>query len=166
MRNTSESSSCGGKKLVLKISRKVDELDLDKTAAYSLLGHVYYLRGDCGEALRVYEGSLDPPKGRNDFRLAHVARASAKLGKTKGAKQILAEILDIRSQQYIPALPVFELYMAFGDIDGGFEYLQRATTEELLLFSPALKTDQAYDEIRSDPRFAAVLRRLGLSSES
>ena len=50
---------------------------------------------------------------------------------------------------------------ALGEIDTGFEYLEKAYEEhDFFLF--CLKIDPAFDAIRSDPRDISLLKRMGL----
>ncbi len=52
-------------------------------------------------------------------------------------------------------------YAVLGDVDSAFEYLERAYAErdgDLTW----LQADPAFDSLRSDPRYADLLRRMGL----
>ena len=51
--------------------------------------------------------------------------------------------------------------MALGDKDRAFQWLDRCY-EERSPWLGWLKTDPALDPLRSDPRFADLLRRIGL----
>jgi serine/threonine protein kinase/tetratricopeptide (TPR) repeat protein len=59
-----------------------------------------------------------------------------------------------------PAM-VAETYMRLGDKDAAFRWLERAYSERdgLLVF---LESDPAWDPLRADPRFAALVHRIGL----
>ncbi|MGB6484701.1 MAG: winged helix-turn-helix domain-containing protein [Candidatus Acidiferrales bacterium] len=53
-------------------------------------------------------------------------------------------------------------YAGMGDRDNLFAYLQEALQQHLNILT-ALKVDPVYDPYRSDPRFQALLRRVGLA---
>jgi len=54
------------------------------------------------------------------------------------------------------------VYIGLGDKDRTFEWLGQAV-EERGEFVTWLKTEPLYDPLRSDPRFAELLRRLKLA---
>ncbi|MGB6875154.1 MAG: winged helix-turn-helix domain-containing protein [Candidatus Acidiferrales bacterium] len=54
------------------------------------------------------------------------------------------------------------VYAGLGDRDEFFAYLQEALQQHLNILT-ALKVDPVYDPYRSDPRFQAVLRKVGLA---
>jgi hypothetical protein len=54
------------------------------------------------------------------------------------------------------------IYSKLGDADNSIRYLERAFTEHSsdLVF---LNTEAYFDPVRSDPRFQAMVRRVGLT---
>jgi len=86
----------------------------------------------------------------------------AKAGQRDEALKIL-NLLDERISrgEYVPALNVAFIYSELGDKDQAFVWLDKAFEEsEGRLLN--LKTEPALDAVRSDPRFAELLRRLGM----
>jgi hypothetical protein len=71
------------------------------------------------------------------------------------------ELLEISKQRYVPPASVAAIYAALGDKDEAFAWLEKAeeTRDGILV---RLKVDSRYDSLRSDPRFADFVRRLGL----
>jgi hypothetical protein len=64
--------------------------------------------------------------------------------------------------QHFDPLPIALAYIGLNDKDQAFAWLNRAVANR----SPslvALKVDPIYDSLRSDPRFAAILRHVGLA---
>ena len=83
----------------------------------------------------------------------------ARHGRRKEAVAILAELTQIRKTQYVDAYFMAVLMDALGDSDQAFQELERAYHEKSpLLF--ALRVDPRLDNLRQDPRFATLLRRL------
>jgi hypothetical protein len=58
-------------------------------------------------------------------------------------------------------LAISKVYFALGDKDRGFYWLEKSVNDHELTLD--LKAEPLYDVIRSDPRFAALLRRMSLS---
>ena len=62
----------------------------------------------------------------------------------------------------VTPLHMVDFYASLGEKDRAFEWLEKAYEERarLLVF---INIDPAYDSLRSDPRFADLLRRIGLA---
>jgi len=82
-----------------------------------------------------------------------------------GWKGALGKAIEVRKAQrnagYSSAYKIAALYADLGDRDHAFEWLDTAYRErnDLML---SLKTDFLLDSLRSDPRFAELVRRVGL----
>ncbi len=80
----------------------------------------------------------------------------------RGVCQKRIDILKERSKKsYVPASEIAFDYIRLGENDQAFEWLQRAYKERdpMLRF---LNANPIYDKIRSDPRFTALLKKMGL----
>jgi tetratricopeptide (TPR) repeat protein len=83
----------------------------------------------------------------------------AKHGRRKDAVSILAELTQARKTHYVDAYFMAVLMDALGDPDQAFQELERAYHEKsACLF--ALGVDPRLDNLRKDPRFAALLGRV------
>jgi serine/threonine protein kinase len=99
---------------------------------------------------------------RNDSEFASALEQGFRSAGWKGA---LAKGIEIRQAQrktgYFSAFIIATLYADLGDKDQAFRWLNTAYQErDWLLLS--LKTDFLLDPIRSDPRFAELVRKVGL----
>jgi TolB-like protein len=74
--------------------------------------------------------------------------------------ELLMEKVD-RPPQESPGI-VASLYALSGDKDNAFKWLDRAYAEHDGMGSGSLKCDPGFKNLRSDPRFGAFLRRMGL----
>ena len=87
----------------------------------------------------------------------------ARMGKPAEARALLDELIARREQgDYVPATPIGATFVALGDKESALEWLDRAyadRTHDLYL----LKVNPRFDPLRGDPRFIALLRRMGLS---
>jgi hypothetical protein len=66
------------------------------------------------------------------------------------------------AQGYVPPSSFAWIHLGLGEVNTCFEWLNRAVDECDQLLMP-IKTYGFLDPIRSDPRFAALLQKLGLS---
>jgi tetratricopeptide (TPR) repeat protein len=130
---------------------------------YLYLGRLFY-----GESL---EHSGKHTQALEQYRLAVIMSPDlpwlqavegaclAKHGRRKEALAILAELTQIRKNQYVDAYFMAVLMDGLGDPDQAFQELERAYHEKSpLLF--ALGVDPRLDNLRNDPRFAALLNRV------
>jgi tetratricopeptide (TPR) repeat protein len=97
---------------------------------------------------------------RSAFYLGILGWALGTAGKKDDARRIHEEMRA--KMQGAPALaPEVWLLGAIGELDAAFEVLERAEREyHATLYYPGWP---GFDPLRSDPRFAAFLSRLGLS---
>jgi pentatricopeptide repeat protein len=88
-------------------------------------------------------------------------RAYAHAGRRSDALRLLAELKRRRNAGYIPAGAFVNAYLGLGDNEQAFYWLEQAYKEQsnILQF---LKSHPYFDPIRGDPRFADLVRRVGL----
>jgi len=65
-------------------------------------------------------------------------------------------------QRYISPGSIALIYAALGDKDQAFAWLEKADKGRDGILA-RLKVDPRFDSLRSDPRFADLVRRVGLS---
>jgi serine/threonine protein kinase/Tfp pilus assembly protein PilF len=87
--------------------------------------------------------------------------AHAKLGNEDEARKILNDLIARSNKGYVPPSGIARLYIALGETDPAFEWLTRAF-EKRDFFLRYLKVERTFDPIRSDPRCADLLRKMGL----
>jgi TolB-like protein/Tfp pilus assembly protein PilF len=124
------------------------------------LGAIHLRQGKAQQAL--VEFRLGVEKARNDpLSRAHLAWALSKIGRVSEARDILREITapphDSEEPFYYAAV-----YAALGDRDTAFHWLGRAFQEHDVNLR-LLKTHPYLDDLRSDPRFPAYLKRINLN---
>jgi hypothetical protein len=82
-------------------------------------------------------------------------------GKTDEAKKILKELLTDSRRRYVSSHSIAIIYAGLGEKDAPFEWLEKAYEQRSEVMS-LLKFDTRLDSLHSDPRFAALTRRVGL----
>ena len=93
--------------------------------------------------------------------MAGVAHTYGRMGKTQEARKLLAEVHDMSKRRFVPAFYIALIHVGLGEPDTAFEWLEKAYEERS---GPLieLNVDPMFDRLRPDPRFAALLRRMGL----
>ena len=134
-------------------------LDLDPHAwlPLDLLGRTLLLTGRPEEALRTLRRAEDPPPHVR----AATARALVALGQREEAGRVLRELEQEAARRYVRPEAIAEVYVAFGEVDAAFRWLEaayRARSTGVL----QLKVERHWDPIRSDPRFAALVTKVGI----
>lgn len=95
--------------------------------------------------------------GSNAFR----AQALALSGQTEAARAELERVLDASTQRYVPAYDFALIYAALGDHGKAFRSLENAMQDRstLLVF---LAREPMFDALHADPRFDALVQRIGI----
>jgi hypothetical protein len=96
-----------------------------------------------------------------ESEITELRQAIKQEGKKGYWRKILEEELKGYRKGYNSAVYVASAYWELGDKEKVFEWLEKAYTEhdEQLTY---LKNNVAFDNLRSDPRFKDLLKRVGL----
>jgi TolB-like protein/Tfp pilus assembly protein PilF len=140
---------------------KALEVDPNHFMTHLYLGWVYEAMGKYEEAIRCYLRGIEL-SGRSKDRDPYIAGCYALMGKQEEARKIVNNIIEYSKVNYVPSVAVASVFSALGEKEQVFVWLERAFRERdpyLLMF---LKTLHRYDAVRSDPRYAALLRKIGL----
>ena len=137
---------------------KAIDIDPNYLVALYLIGGCYTHAGRHDDALAVF-GKAAEITGRTSFYAAYLAWAQAMAGRTDDARQGLAELEARSRHEYVSPLHVAIVLGALGDLDRGFSALDDAVRARAAwIGSPRMPM---FDGFRSDPRFNALLRRVG-----
>ena len=142
--------------------RKAVLMDPNFIGAHVYLGRAYEQKGAHGEALAEFQKALSLSEG-NSNELAALGHAYAVSGKSGEARKILDELKERSKQTYVQPIWIAAVHTALGEKDQAFEWLQKGY-EDRSGWLVYLKIDPIFDSLRSDPRFADLLRRVGLPS--
>jgi DNA-binding winged helix-turn-helix (wHTH) protein/TolB-like protein/Flp pilus assembly protein TadD len=140
--------------------RKALEMDPNLGFAHWLLGLAYMYKGSYEPAIQALQKSI-PLSGDSPDEPASLAHAYALSGKRTEARKILEELKQQAKSRYISPGTIADIYGALGEKDQAFAWLDKAYDERDNMVV-LLKVDPLYDPLRSDPRFADLLRRVGL----
>jgi tetratricopeptide (TPR) repeat protein len=124
------------------------------------LGFVLIANNQAADAIPVLEKAVSISK-RSPGPLGVLTRAYAHAGRRGDALRVLAELKNRKKAGYVPAGAFVNAYLGLGERDEAFAWLEQAYKEQsnMLQF---VKVHPFFDPIRSDPRFADLVRRVGL----
>jgi TolB-like protein/DNA-binding winged helix-turn-helix (wHTH) protein/Tfp pilus assembly protein PilF len=141
--------------------QKAIELFPDNPTASLFLGDVFSALGRHEEAIAQIRRSLAlQPHPVTSLVLA---RAFARAGRRQEAKKIIEAVLKAHDKKYFPAPLLATVYATLGEKDQAFAWLEKgyaARDSDM----EALRVNPAFDLLRSDPRFAALLRKMHLEA--
>ena len=145
--------------LAREYARKLLEVAPEFPHGTRLMGAVDVAQGRYGPPIVSHERlrALHP---RNSLYSAWLAHAYGRAGQRARAQRILDELQAAAKTRYVSAANIAIGYIGLGDTDAALSWLERGYEErsQALTF---LKIDPVYDSLRTDPRFADLMRRVG-----
>ncbi|HEY7568700.1 MAG TPA: tetratricopeptide repeat protein [Gemmatimonadaceae bacterium] len=136
------------------------ELEPDYELARLWRGQTFDVRGQSDLALTELTRAVELSK-RSSLTLAALAHALAVAGQRDSARQVVAEIEGRRAAQYVPPYEIAKVYVALGDTTVALDWFERAYRDRAhsMVF---LKVDPQLAGMQRNPRYAALLARVGL----
>lgn len=132
----------------------------DYAGAQWFLGFALIGKGQSEKAIPVLEKAL-LISDRSPGIIGVLIRAYAHAGRRTEALRLLDELKRRRQRAYVPAGAFVNAYLGIDDKEQAFAWLERAYEEKSNILQ-WLKVHPHYDPLRSDPRFADLLHRVGL----
>jgi serine/threonine protein kinase/tetratricopeptide (TPR) repeat protein len=140
---------------------KALELDPNFARAHFFLGQVYQEKGLNEQAVAEFQKALQLDV--NQYLLAGLGYAYATSGKRDEAMKVLDQLKDLSKQRYASSYGIAIIHLGLGEKDAAFESLEKAYQERSEGLS-SLMVEPRWDSLRADPRFADLLKRIGLAS--
>ncbi len=145
---------------IAKLSKAV-ELDPSNGWVRMFLGRAYLFKGMAQRAIEEMETAerLNPD---DSYALGYLGYGYAVTGRRADALKILQRLDEMEKHRYVSRFAHVYIYIGLGDKDKAFEWLEKAYQERSdslawFRFDPESKT------LQSDPRFAALMRKIGLT---
>jgi serine/threonine-protein kinase len=138
----------------------IAELDPTFRFAHACLGQVYQKQGRYGEAIGEFRKAVEVTE-RASENLSALGHCYAISGKRSEAMATLKELEEKYAKRESAAFNLAAVYAGLGEKDQAFAWLEkdfqsRSGTLFQITFLPT------FDTLRSDPRYADLLRRMGL----
>ncbi|HEX8143688.1 MAG TPA: tetratricopeptide repeat protein [Pyrinomonadaceae bacterium] len=146
--------------LAIEQFRKTLEIDNNFVPAHFRLGLAYEQKGMLEEALGEFQHTTNLCGGDPEPLLGHI---HAVQGRREEAEKIIDDLKEVSKKRYVSAYGIALIYVGLKEYDLAFEWLEKAYDDRdggLL----TLKVEPLWDGLRSDPRFADLLWRIGLVS--
>ncbi len=140
--------------------RKTLKLDPNFFAARRYLALSLAQKGAYAEAIAESEKAVERSKGSAVIK-AEYGSTLALAGKRAEAERIIEELKQNSSQGYLSSYHIATIYACLGDKDNAFEWLKKTVDEQgdFLIYA---KVDPKLTNLHTDPRYAELLRRIGL----
>ncbi|HEV2424839.1 MAG TPA: tetratricopeptide repeat protein [Terriglobia bacterium] len=128
--------------------------------AYYFRGRAYEQKGMLSEALADFQKGSALSNGSPIMMMA-LGHAQGVSGNKEEARKLLDGLAKLANQKYVPAVYMVGIAAGLGDKDQAFHWLDQAVQDRCdyvvyLAYEPGL------DNLRADPRFAGLTRRIGL----
>ncbi len=137
------------------------ELEPQFAPAQSILGQIYEQQGRYDEAIAASESARDLADG-HPATLASLVHIHAGAGRTQEASELLGKLADISRLQHVSPYWLALAYEGVGETCAALDNLEKAYEQHDVILV-WLGTEPRFDKLRSEPRFAELLRRIGLS---
>ena len=136
-------------------------LDLDPTLwlTYNMMGRIYGLQGQPREALAAFTRATE--LGGSLVVRASAGYTLAASGNRQEARAILDELKMRAAQAYVPPSNLALVHLALGERDEALNQLEAAMEARDMLLT-FLGVEPRWAELTGNPRFTALLAKLGL----
>lgn len=141
--------------------KKVLEMDANFAPAYRDLGWCYTKKGMYDEAIPAFQKAIALANG-DASKPPGLAYALAKAGRRDEAQKILTEMKERQRSEHVDAGDFAIIHAALGEKEAAFADLEKAYQEHSPWMA-YLKIDPSLDDLRDDPRFQDLVRRVGLA---
>lgn len=135
------------------------ELDGHYFGAYWGLGWTLIQQGRYDAAITELQQGLK--LGGGTEVLAPLCHAYAKAGQTAAARQLLAELYELKQERYVSPFYLALAHIGLDEIEETFAALEQAYLDRFEWLAQ-LQVDPVWDPLHNDARFAELLRYVGL----
>jgi serine/threonine-protein kinase len=143
--------------------REMQELDPYFYKSYTSIGRAYIQKGMYDEAIALLH------KGRSlagevPNILGALGQALALSGKRSEARQLLHQLQELSQHRHVACSSFALIHTGLGEKERALEILE-AGCEQRQPVLVALNVHPAYDDLRGEPRFNAILKRIGFNPD-
>ena len=137
------------------------ELDPDQDRARATLGWALFQQGERDKGIAEIERAavISPT---HSLWLAQLGEAYALAGRRENALDVLAQLKDLATREYVPSYHFAYVYAGLGDADRAIDLLEQAYAQRAAAIY-GVKASFLFAPLRSHPRFVALLRKMNLA---
>jgi DNA-binding winged helix-turn-helix (wHTH) protein/tetratricopeptide (TPR) repeat protein len=126
------------------------------------LGWCFAIKGDYEKAIAYLQKAMVQSSGGVEV-IAALGYSYAKCGERKQAQKLLDELSELATKRYVSPFYLALVYAGFDEKEQTIEYLERAYQDKFE-WLVQLKVDPPFYFLHTEPRFQALLRKLGHTS--
>jgi serine/threonine-protein kinase len=134
------------------------ELNPNYALAHWLLAMCHCHQSKYEDAIAESRNAVDL-SGNNPWMMAQLGWVYGKSGRIAEARQVLTELTEKSKLQYVRPSMFAQIHMGLGEYDQAFTWLDRGY-EERDIWMTILNLDPAFDDLRGDPRFIALIEKV------
>ncbi len=148
----------GQLKIAIEILHRTIEMDPTFPLTHLYLGYIYTQMSMYEEALAEIRKETRLP---TVFHGSQVGIVYARMGRREEALRILNQYMELEANEVTSPYALAALCVALGEIDLCFQLLEKAfEAHDMYLYN--IKADFLMDGVRTDARFTALLKKMGL----
>jgi len=139
------------------------EMDSNYFLAHLFASSAYIEKGMYSEAINEARRAREISGARSTHSEAFLGYALAKSGKEAEARSVLEGLLKSSAERYVSPYYIALVYNGLGEHDEALAWLERAYAQRSsgIVF---LKVEPKWNNLRSDPRFQDLMKRVGLTT--
>jgi TolB-like protein len=139
------------------VTQQVRNLRINVPDWTFLLGEIYAEEHKYTDSTAAFEKA-----GSGPYTLGHLGNAFARAGNLDAARETIVKLRGFVQQDSVGRYEIALVYAGLGQKTEAFEWLEQAyrAHDVGLVY---LKVDPCLDPLRSDPRFSALIQRVGLT---
>ena len=139
--------------------RKLVAFYPDFTGGYGLAS-LYLQIGRTREAIAEFQ--KDAGSDREMLELMYLGHALGVSGARAEGRKVLEEMLSLSQRRYVSPMYIAVVYEGLGERDRALQSFEKAYAERAI--NGWILPDPQLDQIRTEPRFKDLMRRMGLPS--
>jgi len=140
---------------------KTLEMDPNYLLSYWFLSGGYAGKGMWKEAIAAIEKAVALSE-ESPFFIGYLGWGYAISGKKAKARRTLNQLEELSKEKYVSPYYRALVYLGLGEKDRFFGYLEKAYEAREPLLVTTMKAAPYFDSVRSDPKFKALLKKMGL----
>lgn len=150
----------GNDEEALRVLRATGEMEPNFWLVPLFISRIHLKQGAWDEAIAAAEKARDL-SGGNSEAIATIGFAHAMAGRTIEARVVLRELEERSKSRYVSAYSLAQIHAALGDKEKALDLLETGfeNRDVLMMF---LRVEGKWDSIRSEPRFADLIRKMHL----